>query len=90
MTEIPVESATGVKGSTDRNCDVKMLNISYLKDMQILEMATIPPPSLPPLDINKIKRRVNEARSGRQDAVDKIGVNVSTTAQKLFDTINKT
>jgi len=40
--------------------------------------------------VDKIDKKINTALEQKRRAVEKIGINVTPGAQKLFDTINKT
>lgn len=67
-----------------------MLNMAQMKKLEAVEVSTKPPPSLPALDLDKINKKIISALEQKRRAVEKIGINVTPGAQKLFDTINKT
>jgi len=67
-----------------------MLNMAHMKNVEVTELSTKPAPSLPSLDVDKIDKKINTALEQKRRAVEKIGINVTPGAQKLFDTINKT
>lgn len=67
-----------------------MLNMLQMKKLEEVEVSTKPPPSLPSLDLDKIDKKIFSALEQKRRAVDKIGINVTPGAQRLFDTINKT
>ncbi|XP_078377601.1 protein LSM12 homolog A-like [Oculina patagonica] len=79
-------SKNGKKNMTD----IKMLNMAQMKKLEVVEVSTKPPPSLPTLDLDKIDKKIISALDQKRRAVEKIGINVTPGAQKLFDTINKT
>lgn len=70
--------------------DIKMLNIGLMKSLEVIELSTKPAQSLPIVDVDKIDKKINAALEQKRQAADKIGINVTPEAQKLFDTINKT
>ena len=67
-----------------------MLNMAQMKKLEVVEVCTKPPPSLPALDLDKIDKKITSALEQKRRAAEKIGINVTPGAQKLFDTINKT
>lgn len=67
-----------------------MLNMAHIKNLEVVELSAKPSPSLPSLDVDKIDRKINIALEQKRRAVDKIGIDVTPGAQRLFDTINKT
>lgn len=70
--------------------DIKMLNIGLMKSLEVIELSTKPAQSLPIVDVEKLDKKINTALEQKRRAADKIGINVTPGAQKLFDTINKT
>ncbi|CAH3185470.1 unnamed protein product [Porites evermanni] len=70
--------------------DIKMLNIGLMKSLEVIELSTKPAQSLPIVDVDKLDKKINTALEQKRRAADKIGINVTPGAQKLFDTINKT
>ena len=64
--------------------------MEQMKNFEVAEVSTKPPPSLPALDLEKIDKRIISALEQKRRAAEKIGINVPPGAQKLFDTINKT
>ncbi|XP_015758864.1 PREDICTED: protein LSM12 homolog [Acropora digitifera] len=77
--------------NTKKNAvDVKMLNMSHMRNIEVTELPTKPAPSLRSLDPEKVEKKINIALNNKRRAVDKIGINVTPRAQRLFDTINKT
>ena len=67
-----------------------MLNIGLMKSLEVIELSTKPAQSLPIVDVEKLDKKINTALEQKRRATDKIGINVTPGAQKLFDTINKT
>lgn len=67
-----------------------MLNIGLMKSLEVIELSTKPAQSLPIVDVDKLDKKINTALEQKRRAADKIGINVTRGAQKLFDTINKT
>ena len=67
-----------------------MLNMAQMKKLDLVEVSARPPPSLPALDLEKIDKKIVSSLEQKRRAVEKIGINVTPGAQKLFDTINKT
>lgn len=78
------------KNAKKNTTDIKMLNMAQMKKLEVVEVSTKPPPSLPALDLDKIDKKIISALEQKRRAVEKIGINVTPGAQKLFDTINKT
>ena len=70
--------------------DIKMLNIGLMKSLEVTELSTKPAQSLPIVDVDKLDKKINTALEQKRRAAEKIGVDVTPGAQKLFDTINKT
>ena len=70
--------------------DIQMLNIGLMKSVEVVELSTKAAQSLPSLDVDKIDKKINNALEQKRRAVEKIGINVTPGAQRLFDTINKT
>lgn len=64
--------------------------MGHMKNIEVTELSTKPAASLPNLDVDKIDKKINTALEQKRRAVEKIGINVSPGAQRLFDTINKT
>ena len=67
-----------------------MLNMAHMKNVEVVDLSTKPAPSLPSLDVDKIDKKINAALELKRRAVEKIGIDVTAGAQRLFDTINKT
>lgn len=61
-----------------------------MRNIEVTELPTKPAPSLRSLDPEKVEKKINIALEKKRRAVDKIGINVTPGAQRLFDTINKT
>ena len=61
-----------------------------MRNIEVTELPTKPAPSLRGLDPEKVEKKINIALEKKRSAVDKIGINVTPRAQRLFDTINKT
>ncbi|PFX26758.1 protein LSM12 homolog [Stylophora pistillata] len=70
--------------------DTRMLNLAHIKTLNVTEVSNKPPPSLPSIELEKIDKKIASALEQKRRAVEKIGINVTPGAQKLFDTINKT
>lgn len=70
--------------------DIRMLNLARMKTLNVSEVSNKPPPSLPCIEHDKIDKKIALALEQKRRAVEKIGINVTPGAQKLFDTINKT
>lgn len=70
--------------------DIRMLNLARMKTLNVSEVSNKPPPSLPCVEHDKIDKKIALALEQKRRAVEKIGINVTPGAQKLFDTINKT
>ena len=83
-----VESSS--KNSRKNVTDIRMLNMAHMKKLDVTEVSTKPPPSLPSIDHDKIDKKITSALEQKRRAVEKIGINVTPGAQRLFDTINKT
>ena len=67
-----------------------MLNMSHMRNIKVTELPTKAAPSLRSLDPEKVDKKINIALEQKRTAVDKIGINVTPGAQRLFDKINKT
>ena len=64
--------------------------MGHMKNIEVTELSTKPVQALPSLDVDKIDKKIGIALEQKRRAAEKIGINVTPGAQKLFDTINKT
>ncbi|KXJ28217.1 protein LSM12 homolog [Exaiptasia diaphana] len=72
------------------NSDVKIFNISYLKNFEIIkESTTKTVKSLSALDLEKIDRRCRAKVNEKMQAVNRVGVDVTPEGQKLYDMLAK-
>ncbi|KAJ7380139.1 protein with role in RNA processing [Desmophyllum pertusum] len=89
-TKVIIIKSSSSKNAKKNVTDIKMLNMTQMKKLEVVEISTKPSPSLPSLDLDKIDKKIASALEQKRRAVEKIGINVTPGAQKLFDTINKT
>ena len=75
------------KNARQNSYDVNMVNLNHLPkaNFKLMSLSKGGLPNLPELDHGKIVRRVRDAISDKMKAADKVGINVSIEAQKLFD-----
>ena len=69
-----------------------MINLRYLSDLDILPSSSSdirPPPSRLPVNLQKVKKRLEGSIEARRSQVQAVGVNVSPLAQQLFNRIRK-
>ena len=69
-----------------------LINLRYLTDLKILPSSSSevrPPPSCQPVNLHKVKKRLEGSIEARKNQVQALGVNVTPQAQKLFDHIRK-
>lgn len=69
---------------------MKIFNISYLKNFEIIKESTSKAAkSLPALDLEKIERRSRTKVNEKIQAVNRVGVDVTPEGQKLYDMLAK-
>ncbi|XP_071543077.1 protein LSM12 isoform X2 [Panulirus ornatus] len=72
-------------------CDIRMVNLSYVSQVTVLrEAAGSPLPSLPSLNLTKLKSRAKRSIEEKQRLIQAMQSGVSPDGQKLFLTICKT
>ena len=81
------ESLSTEKNAKPNSYDVNMVNLKHLAkaDFKLISLSKGGLPILPELDHGKIARRARDAINDKMKAADKVGINVSIEAQKLFD-----
>ena len=78
-----------MKSSKKNTSDMRILNTTCLKTLEIKELAT-KCSQVPAIDVAKVERRLHDAKLERNQAIERIGVNVPPEAQRLFNAIYKT
>ncbi|XP_001640994.2 protein LSM12 homolog A isoform X2 [Nematostella vectensis] len=87
---IVIKTPTETKGARKGNQDVRMLNMTCLQKFNIIDMGSATQNPLPPLDLDKIDKRIKANKLEKSQAIGRVGVGVTPEGQKLFDTIAKT
>ncbi|KAK3731519.1 hypothetical protein QZH41_008538 [Actinostola sp. cb2023] len=89
-TKFVVIKTPSDKGTKKGNSDVRILNISYLKNFEIMKECSVKPTkSLPALDLDKVDKRSKEKINEKMQAVNRVGIDVTPEGQRLFDTLAK-
>ncbi|XP_022079980.1 protein LSM12 homolog A-like [Acanthaster planci] len=79
-----------VNGERKNTHDIRIVNLNAAKDPQVEKVASEPPPRLPRLNIQKLNKRAEEAINAKQMHFRLLQDGITTEAQNLFHTINKT
>ncbi len=69
-----------------------MINLRYLTELELLPSSSSdirPPPSRLPVNLQKVRKRLEGSLETRRSQVQAVGVNVSPQAQQLFNCIRK-
>ncbi|XP_065053472.1 protein LSM12-like [Rhopilema esculentum] len=86
-----IKSSSSEKRTKPNIFDVSIVNLNHLSktNFKVLSLPKENLPRLYDIDYGKINRRLMEANSEKVQKAEKIGINVSSEAQALFDSISK-
>ncbi|XP_043911093.1 protein LSM12 homolog [Protopterus annectens] len=76
-------------GKPNQN-DVLLINLHYVKDVEIITERTETPPPLASLNVNKLASRARTEKEEKLSQAYAISAGVSLEGQQLFQTIHKT
>ncbi|XP_064647642.1 protein LSM12-like [Lineus longissimus] len=70
--------------------DVRLVNLSFVSDMNLIKEGPQTPPALSNLNLHKLQSRLQSNLQEKQRQIDYIGVDVTPEGQNVFNAITKT
>ncbi|XP_033761703.1 protein LSM12 homolog [Pecten maximus] len=88
-TKMLAIKTSAASGKHNRH-DIRMVNLTYVSDVKIIQESDEPAPAMASLNLQKITTRLRENLEAKKQKVNYIGIGVSADGQKVFNSIVKT